>query len=100
VIAACDMPFIDEGVVRQLCELRNPFRFASVFRNPESGRIEPLFACYEPKSRTRLFEQHMEGNNSLSFFLEESRIEELTAPSSVVLQNINDAEGRQTRSAR
>jgi len=100
VIAACDMPFLDAETVRQLCEHRNRLRFATVFRNPESKGIEPLFACYEPKSRTRLFERHLEGNNSLASFLKESRIEELTPPGGFVLQNINDAEGRQAQPTR
>ena len=94
LIAACDLPFLDKDTLSQLCMKRNPMRFATAFRNPESGMLEPLFACYEPKSRSHLFERHLEGKNSLSHFLEDSRITELTPLNSAVLQNINNPDGR------
>jgi len=94
VVAACDLPFLDRAILQQLCSQRNPLRFATAFRNPQSGSLEPLCACYEPKSRNRLILRHLEGDNSLTTFLEESRIEELTPKNGDVLQNINDPEGR------
>ncbi len=94
LVAACDLPFLDEAIVRYLCSHRNPMRFATAFRNSQSGSFEPLFACYEPKSRSRLILRHLEGNNSLAAFLDESRIEELTLQNCDVLKNINDPEGR------
>jgi molybdenum cofactor guanylyltransferase len=94
VVAACDLPFLDEAIVRHLCSHRNPMRFATAFRNSQSGRFEPLFACYEPKSRSRLILRHLEGNNSLLAFLDESRLEELMLQNCAALQNINDPEGR------
>ncbi|MEI6758130.1 MAG: bifunctional molybdenum cofactor guanylyltransferase MobA/molybdopterin-guanine dinucleotide biosynthesis adaptor protein MobB [Chlorobium sp.] len=94
VVAACDLPFLDEGTLRQLCQQRNPFRFATAFRHPQSGVMEPLLACYEPKSRSRLIQRHLAGNNSLSAFLEESRVKELTPPDGVALRNINNVEER------
>lgn len=95
VVAACDLPFLDEAIVRQLCSARNPLRFATAFRHPQSGCLEPLCACYEPKSRSRLILRHIEGDNSLSAFLDESRIEELIPQDAGALQNINDPEGQQ-----
>lgn len=89
VIAACDLPFLDDAIAGQLCSERNPLRFATAFKNPQSGRLEPLFACYEPKSRSRLMFRHMGGDNSLSSFLNESRIEELVPRQSGLLRNIN-----------
>jgi molybdopterin-guanine dinucleotide biosynthesis protein A len=93
VVAACDLPFLDEPIIRHLCSQRNPFRFATAFRNPESGRLEPLCACYEPKSRCRLLLRHLDGDNSLSVFLNESRINVLIPKDSAALKNINDPEG-------
>ncbi len=95
VVAACDLPFLDEAIVQQLCSERHPMRFATAFRNSQSGRFEPLFACYEPKSRSRLIFRHLEGDNSLSAFLDESRIEELVLQNCAALQNVNDPEGWQ-----
>ncbi|MFZ4524156.1 MAG: hypothetical protein ACOYOE_01070 [Chlorobium sp.] len=54
-----------------------------------------LCACYEPKSRSRLILRHLEGDNSLSAFLDESRIEELIPQDAAVLQNINEPESQQ-----
>ncbi len=90
IVAACDLPFLDEATIRQLSSERNPLRFATAFRNPQSGRIEPLCACYEPKSRNRLLFRHLEGENSLAAFLNESRIKELVPHKSDALQNINN----------
>ena len=94
VVAACDLPLLDDATLQQLSSKRNPLRFATAFRNPQSGLLEPLCACYEPKSRNRLTLRHLEGDNSLSAFLQESRIEELAPHDAGVLQNINDPEVR------
>ena len=94
IIAACDLPFLDEAIIRQLSSERDPLRFATAFRNSQSGCIEPLCACYEPKSRNRLLLRHLEGKNSLAAFLNESRIKELVLQKSDALQNINDQSER------
>lgn len=90
VVAAFDLPCLENDVLHQLCEERNPMYFATAFRNPDSGMLEPLLACYEPKSRHHLFERYLEGKNSLPLFLKESRIKTLMPQSSNALQNIND----------
>ena len=90
VVVACDLPFLDAGMLRQLTKERDPMRFAPAFRHPDSGKLEPLLACYEPKSRHSLIERHLEGKNSLSLFFEESRIKALMPKNSDALQNIND----------
>jgi molybdopterin-guanine dinucleotide biosynthesis protein A len=89
------MPFLDHTTVNQLCSERNQFRFATAFRSPESGALEPLFACYEPKTRSLLFQRHCEGKNSLSAFLKEARIHELIPLKSNTLQNINNDEEKE-----
>ena len=94
IVLACDLPFLDASTLSQLFTRRNPLRFATAFRNPESGFLEPLCACYEPKSRSRLILRHLEGNNSLLEFLDQSRIEELVCSDGAALTNINDPEGR------
>ncbi|NTV06255.1 MAG: bifunctional molybdenum cofactor guanylyltransferase MobA/molybdopterin-guanine dinucleotide biosynthesis adaptor protein MobB [Chlorobiaceae bacterium] len=94
IVAACDLPFLNETIIRQLSAERNPLRFATAFRNPQSGRLEPLCACYEPKSRNSLILRHSEGDNALAAFLKESRIEELMPYDSGTLRNINDPEDR------
>jgi molybdenum cofactor guanylyltransferase len=96
IIAACDLPLLDEAAVKQITMQRNPLRFATAFRNPDSGCIEPLFACYEPKSRPRLLLLHADGCNSLSAFLEQSRIEEIIPRKPETLRNVNTPGERQS----
>ena len=90
VIAACDLPFLDAATIRQLSSERDPLRFATAYRDTQSGQIEPLCACYEPKSRNQLLLRHGNGENSLAAFLNESRIKELVLQKSCTLQNINN----------
>ncbi len=90
VVAACDLPFLDATTIRQLSSERDPLRFATAFRDTQSGRIEPLCACYEPKSRSRLLLRHGNGENSLAAFLNESRIKEIVLQKCDALQNINN----------
>jgi molybdenum cofactor guanylyltransferase len=89
LVAACDLPLLDEAAVKQISMQRNPLRFATAFRNPGSGCIEPLFAFYEPKSMPRLLLLHADGCNSLSSFLEQSRIEEIIPRKPEALKNVN-----------
>ena len=94
VVAACDLPFLDADTITHLCQHRNPMRFATAFRSPASGQLEPLCTCYEPKSRNRLILHHLDGENSLRAFLDKSRIEELQPLNRQALHNINDTESR------
>ncbi|KUL31382.1 bifunctional molybdenum cofactor guanylyltransferase MobA/molybdopterin-guanine dinucleotide biosynthesis adaptor protein MobB [Chlorobium limicola] len=87
---ACDMPFLDATLISKLVENRKPLRYATAFRHESSGHIEPLCACYEPKSRKALLASHAENNNSLQSFLDGSRIGEITLSESRTLSNIND----------
>ncbi len=93
IVVACDLPFLDPAHLSQLCSQRNPFRFATAFRDTASLRFEPLCACYEPKSRRQLMLQHLDGNNSLYAFLQESRIQAIPLSETGVLQSINDPDG-------
>lgn len=89
LVLACDLPFLDGGSVGRLALERNPLRMATAWRNPDSGRFEPLIACYEPKSRELLLRLHAEGRNSLSAFLSSVPLEELTPPEATLMRNIN-----------
>ncbi|WP_449257758.1 bifunctional molybdenum cofactor guanylyltransferase MobA/molybdopterin-guanine dinucleotide biosynthesis adaptor protein MobB [Chlorobium limicola] len=90
LIAACDMPFIDTGLLDTLVDNRMPLRFATAFRHAETLRYEPLLACYEPKSRQELLARHAEGNDSLNSFLAGSRTGDIMLPDINSLRNIND----------
>lgn len=90
LVAACDLPFIDEPVITALQAGRNPFRFATAFIADSEGRPEPLLSIYEPKSRRRLLERHASGNDSLRSFLMNSRVQFIEPNDASKLRNVND----------
>jgi molybdenum cofactor guanylyltransferase len=90
LVAACDLPFIDEPVIAMLAKARNPYRFATAFIAGDKGRPEPLLSIYEPKSRRRLLERHAAGNDSLRSFLMDSRVQLVEAGEPSKLCNVND----------
>lgn len=90
LVAACDLPFIDEPVITALQAGRNPFRFATAFIADSWGRPEPLLSIYEPKSRRRLLERHASGNDSLRSFLMNSRVQFIEPNDASKLRNVND----------
>ena len=51
LVAACDLPFLDDATLRQLLRERNPDQMATAFRSAHDGLPEPLCAIYEPRSR-------------------------------------------------
>ncbi|WP_264357644.1 bifunctional molybdenum cofactor guanylyltransferase MobA/molybdopterin-guanine dinucleotide biosynthesis adaptor protein MobB [Chlorobaculum tepidum] len=89
LVAACDLPFIDEAVIAALRAGRHPFRFGTAFAGSD-GRPEPLLAIYEPKSRRRLLERHASGNDSLRAFLMNSRVQFIEPNDASKLRNVND----------
>jgi molybdopterin-guanine dinucleotide biosynthesis protein MobB len=92
-VAACDLPFLDCETVNTIATKRNPFLFATAYRDERSGYPEPLCSIYEPKSRMRLLLQHAEGNNSLCSFLQSSAIALLSQKKPGALLNVNDETG-------
>lgn len=89
LVLACDMPFINEAVVEELIEKRNPYRLASCFYNGEKKWPEPLCAIYEPKAAQKLGYYLAMGKPCPRKVLMNSRIELLTPPEERILQNAN-----------
>jgi molybdopterin-guanine dinucleotide biosynthesis protein A len=92
LMAACDLPFLDTSTLAALRSNRDPFRYATAFISPETGRPEPLLAVYEPKSRHSLLQQHASGNDSLQSFLRHSRTVLIEPKNPAALKNVNDKE--------
>ncbi len=89
LVAACDLPFMDQPLLHELSLKRNPFSFATAYRHSTGEKPEPLCAIYEPKSRLPLLMRHAAGNNSLRSFLEDFPIHYLSVKDPDRLQNIN-----------
>lgn len=90
LVAACDLPFIDETVISSLRAKRNPYRFATAFIADGTGHPEPLLTIYEPKSRRRLLERHAADNDSLRSFLMDCRVQLIEPENPSKLRNANN----------
>lgn len=95
LVAACDLPFLDHPLLSELAAKRNPFSFATAYRQSKTEMPEPLCAIYEPKSRLPLILRHASGNHSLKSFLEDYPIHYLSVENPHSLRNINDPEEKQ-----
>jgi len=62
LIVACDLPLINEEVLRHLLEERNPDKVATTFRSPFDNLPEPLITIWEPRSHEILLTRMEEGN--------------------------------------
>jgi molybdopterin-guanine dinucleotide biosynthesis protein MobB len=54
LVLGCDLPFVTPELLDALLAGRDPWRVATVFRDPASGLPEPLCAVWEPRSRALL----------------------------------------------
>jgi molybdenum cofactor guanylyltransferase len=50
LVMASDLPLISHRSLDQLVRCRNSSRYATAFRNPENGYLEPLVTIWEPRS--------------------------------------------------
>jgi molybdopterin-guanine dinucleotide biosynthesis protein MobB len=94
LVVACDHPRLDREVLATLVKNRNPYRFATVFRDT-GGRLEPLCTLYEPKSRSRLYQFLAAGYDSPHKMLINSPVEVLAPPDGDQLVDVDYPEERQ-----
>lgn len=92
LVVACDMPLIDDKIIRFLVENRNPKTLATTFRNPEENFPEPLITIYESDIYPKLKQAFSENKKSARRVLENSEITLLEIPDSFYLTNINTEE--------
>lgn len=55
LVLACDLPMINDDVIKTLVENRGHYQMGTAFYNTDEKRFEPLAALYEPKSYHRMF---------------------------------------------
>jgi len=88
---AVDMPNLTEATLRHLLANRDPSRFATAFRNPETDRPEPVCAIYEPRILPVLKEAKEKKRYSLMLLRDVPiRLVEPLRPDD--LRNVNDPE--------
>ena len=90
-VAACDMPLVQGDLLDHLLTGRNPDAPATVPLNPASGRLEPLFAVYEPQSLQSIKQALDSGERSVTDWLESAGAYRLTIPGELAdqLANVN-----------
>lgn len=93
LVAACDLPLLDEKTLADLCRQRSPFFFATAFLINGRPIHEPLATIYEPKSRQRLLLRHAAGDSSMVSFLKNSRVVTISVQEGNALLNVNDPDG-------
>ena len=65
LVAAVDMPWITRATLERLVAGRNPAMCATAYRNPWTGKPEPMCAIYEPAIMPILARARDEGRYSL-----------------------------------
>ncbi len=91
LVVACDLPFLDEAVLRELVAQRDPRSFATAFRSAHDGLPEPLCAIWEPRSAAPLAAYAAAQRNCPRKFLIESGAALLDLPNARALDNVNSA---------
>jgi molybdopterin-guanine dinucleotide biosynthesis protein A len=56
LVIACDLPLVDEPILKNLVENRNPEKIATTYKSPFDGLPEPLITIWEPDSYPILLE--------------------------------------------
>lgn len=89
LVWACDMPMIGESEIERLVKMRNFKKEATVYSDSIEGRLEPLFAIWEPQGLKKLEFEHRKGNHSPRRVLEALKCEILVASKNQDFSNIN-----------
>ncbi len=89
LVAACDLPFLDEPTARRLASARDRLRVATAFRSAHGGLPEPLFAIWEPRARQRILQAVGAGRGCPRKILLESRPRLLELENPRALDNAN-----------
>lgn len=91
---ACDMPQIDEAVIRELVNHRNPSKLATSFYNPDTKFPEPLCTIWEPRAYPILLDFLARGYSCPRKVLINSDVELVHSDQFFKLKNINTPEER------
>ncbi len=102
LVLACDMPFVSGHMLDRLLEARQPDRPASVFRNPMTGRIEPMPAIYEPMAIEAIDRALGDGRLAVTELLEAIGAHVIDVPEGLAdeLSNVNTPEDLQAAQLR
>lgn len=91
LVAACDMPNLNDAAISQLVTARKPDQVATVFVDAED-RLEVLCAVYEPSIAEHLFEIIANKRYSLYRCLERLAVKRISIDNAPTLTNLNTPE--------
>lgn len=90
LVLACDLPFVDKGVLENLLRQRNPFKMATAYQSSRDPHLpEPLCAVYEPKAVFRILQFLAQGIHCPRTILKRSDTHLLPQPHESALDNVN-----------
>ncbi|WP_419803114.1 NTP transferase domain-containing protein [Mucilaginibacter sp.] len=89
LILACDLPLLDEAILKFLVEQRDVTKIATAFLNPVNNLPEPLVAIWEAESYGLLLSAHQQKHLSLRKLLIQHHAKMIKAPNPDALINAN-----------
>lgn len=90
LVLACDLPFVSEALLRDLCARRDPAGCATAYRSAHDGLPEPLCAIYEPGIAGELLRLRQRGVRCPRRALVELNVPLLELPDPEALDNVNE----------
>ncbi|TFF39851.1 molybdenum cofactor guanylyltransferase [Mucilaginibacter psychrotolerans] len=92
LVIACDMPLIDDTVLKHLIDNRSTQHLATAYYSDATGFPEPLITIWEPKAYPALLQFLSQGYSCPRKVLINSDIHLLRVPDAAVLSNVNTPE--------
>lgn len=89
---ACDIPMLDEQLLSELIESRDPSKVATCFHDPSTGLPEPLITIWEPKAYQILLQNLGQGVSCLRKVLINTDSKKINTGNPERLRNANTPE--------
>lgn len=89
LVLGCDLPGVGPDTLADLLAGRDPWKVATAYVSPTDGKLEPLCAIWEPRSRQRLAAHMALGLPCPRRALEHSAVQRLTLARPEALFNMN-----------
>ena len=89
---ACDLPFLDESILKYLIENRNSSKLATCFMDSDNQFPEPLITVWEPRAYPQLLKYLSLGYSCPRKVLINSEVQTLQVPNLNALTNVNSQE--------
>jgi molybdopterin-guanine dinucleotide biosynthesis protein A len=91
LVVATDMPAIDIDLINTTINRRNPKFMATAYRKPD-GKVEPLFAIYEPEAYSSMLQGLSTGISCPGKWLKSARVNWLEPTNESAFTNLNTPE--------